>query len=1302
MFRICHKSDNPISVKKEKSIYFILCLGLSIYFSGKICAQNFSNRGTDFWVGHMGHIDGTGSNFKLYISSTVNTSGTVTVPLQGWSASFTITANTFAIITVPSSVGYVGCSDCIEQRGIHIVSNDDIAVYAHIYASARSDATLLLPTNTLAKEYYANSYTASGGHSSEFLVVATEDSTQVQITPKSNTLGGHTANVPFIVTLQQGEAYQVQSNTDLTGSKVLSISSNSNDCKKIAVFGGNTWTSIGCSNAGSGDNTYEEMYPLNTWGKNFVTSPFKSRVGDVFRIMAGINGTVVSINGASVSLSQAQFFDTLLVGPAYITANNPITLAQYARTENCDGHTGDPLMIILSPVEQSINNVLAYNSPYQAITGEYINVVMKTADIGSCLLDGSTIPFNPVPFNPMYSYSQNTVTVGSHTIVADSGFNAIVYGFGEIESYGYLAGANIRNLQQQHFTVNTLNVHPACSGDSVSFTGVASYTPSSWKWDFGDSTTSSLQNPIHVYADTGTYLVSLVTVYPNGCIAHQDSSSNVLHVYGTPHANFNLPIVCFGDSMALADISTTPKGGTINAWHWNFGDGAVSNLQNTGHTYATLNTYSIKLLVTTDKGCADSITRSVTVHHSPTAGFSATPVCFNDTSIFIDASTDSVAAWAWNFGDGSSINADSTPHYLYASAGIHNVLLKVTSIYGCIDSITKPVQVYYNPVAGFTANNVCLRDTVHFNNTSTVNNSSSIVYYSWAFGDASPHSSLQNPNHVYATSGTYSVSLLVKTVDSCSNTITLPVKVFDPPKTQFTFTNSCLFDSVLFTNSSINPSVGTIAKWKWNFGDNVIIDSSDWMPHHLYPLPGDYTVSLITYSSNLLCADTLKDTVTIFPMPRANFGASEVCFNQLSIFHDSSMVSTGNINSWSWNFGDNSSFGTVQNPNHTYLNSGVFPVTLVSTTNNGCKDTITKNETIHPLPTAQFNAPNVCNGTAVTFTDNSSVITNPTNDVIHLWSWSFGDNSTLATTQQSSHLYSNAGTYPVQLVVISDFGCVDTIIKNVVVDPNPVVVFSADDTIGCEPLCISFQNTSFVTNGNVAHSLWNFGDGSATTSSQDAAHCYTNNNVSVPVLFSPDLTVTSDSGCVSVLTKNNYLTVYPDPVAAFGASPLISSIVNPVISIVNLSTGADTSNWNFGDNQLSSVFAPPAHTYADTGSYTITLITSTHYGCIDTTHQTIVIEPDFIFYIPNTFTPNDDGVNDTFTGQGIFIKEFEMSIFDRWGNLIFYSNDINKPWDGKANHGTDIAQQDVYIYVFKVTDFKTQKHNFKGLITLIR
>ncbi len=161
-------------------------------------------------------------------------------------------------------------------------------------------------------------------------------------------------------------------------------------------------------------------------------------------------------------------------------------------------------------------------------------------------------------------------------------------------------------------------------------------------------------------------------------------------------------------------------------------------------------------------------------------------------------------------------------------------------------------------------------------------------------------------------------------------------------------------------------------------------------------------------------------------------------------------------------------------------------------------------------------------------------------------------------------------------------------------------------------------------------------------------------------------------------------------------------ITNPVISISDLSAGANFWNWDFGDGSASAINNPPPHSYADTGIYQITLITYSTNGCADTSYQTVIIEPDFMFYIPNAFTPNDDGINDSFSGKGIFIRNYEMIIFDRWGNLIFFSDNINKPWDGKANHGTEIAQGEVYIYSIKVVDINAKNHTYKGIVTLVK
>lgn len=178
------------------------------------------------------------------------------------------------------------------------------------------------------------------------------------------------------------------------------------------------------------------------------------------------------------------------------------------------------------------------------------------------------------------------------------------------------------------------------------------------------------------------------------------------------------------------------------------------------------------------------------------------------------------------------------------------------------------------------------------------------------------------------------------------------------------------------------------------------------------------------------------------------------------------------------------------------------------------------------------------------------------------------------------------------------------------------------------------------------------------------------------------------------------------PDANFSA-PLSTSIFDPTVQFTDNSSNATSWNWNFGDNILNpttntSTQQNPSHDYSDIGTYCVTLIVSNAAGCTDTTQLCVVIDPEFTFFIPNAFTPNGDGVNDFFTGKGENIHEYEMMIFDRWGNMIYFTDDINKPWDGKANHGNDIAQQDVYVYVVKLKDNKNQKHKYIGTVTLVK
>ncbi|MES2593080.1 MAG: PKD domain-containing protein [Bacteroidota bacterium] len=381
--------------------------------------------------------------------------------------------------------------------------------------------------------------------------------------------------------------------------------------------------------------------------------------------------------------------------------------------------------------------------------------------------------------------------------------------------------------------------------------------------------------------------------------------------------------------------------------------------------------------------------------------------------------------------------------------------------------------------------------------------------------------------------------------------------------------------------------------------------------------------------------------------------------------------------------------------NSISLAVGQYIVTVSDS--NSCK----KNDTIligsNPNPVAAFTVPPVCFGDTTVFTNTSTVSSGNYNSV-----WLFGFNNDSATTANTNYFYPVCNNYNATLTVISDSGCTATLTKPIIVSCMPTAAFTASDTVGCEPLCTTFQNYPLLSAGTNVLWSWTLGDGSPVNTSQNFAHCYTNDSVVAPVSYSVSLTVTSDSGCSATETKNNYITVYPNPIANFTADPSTAVITAPLISFTNLSAGATILNWDFGDSTSSLLYNPPAHTYSDTGVYTISLITSTLYGCIDATNQTITIDPDFTFYIPNVFSPNGDNINDTFIGKGTFIKEYEMRIYDRWGNMIYYTNEIDKPWDGKANDGKEAAQQDVYVYVVQVTDLKNKKHNYKGIVTLIK
>lgn len=597
-------------------------------------------------------------------------------------------------------------------------------------------------------------------------------------------------------------------------------------------------------------------------------------------------------------------------------------------------------------------------------------------------------------------------------------------------------------------------------------------------------------------------------------------------------------------------------------------------------------------------------------------------------------------------------------------------------------SSTDSITVIINPAPTATVTG----DTVICAGDSTTLTASGGDFYLWKLiNDTTPSVTLSP-----ATTSAYKV--VVANTFGCTDSVTVNIIVNPLPVAQFTVPPVCWNSPSVFTQTS----TGNISTSAWDFGDNL--SSTAQNPTHTYVACDSFYVSLIVTTVEG-CKDTVESTAVVNCLPVADFNYDDVCRNSQADFEDLSTVVGDTITQWLWSAGGGITAAT-QDFSHTYTADGTYTITLVVTSaQGGCKDTAQNSIVIHPIPVPQITANNICAGSIVPFT-NTSTIDSPDN--ILSFVWDFADGNPVYNNPSILHSYPNVGSYPVKLTVVSNFGCADSVTKMVTVNPNPVVNFAATDTAGCFPFCIAFQDMSTIlAPATLAQWSWNLGDSSGIVSSQTFDHCYANASHLSPVQYSVTLTVTSDSGCVTTLTKNNYITVYPKPYAAFTVTPQETNFVDPVIAVNNQSEGGSMYEWTWGDEAADSVFAPLPHTYSDTGTYTINLITTNQYGCEDDTLQTVIIKPTFTLYIPNAFSPNDDGVNDVFSVTAMFITEFSMLIYDRWGNRIYETNDITKPWDGKTTNEAEYALQDTYVYVIYARDFKKDKHYYRGIVTLV-
>lgn len=473
--------------------------------------------------------------------------------------------------------------------------------------------------------------------------------------------------------------------------------------------------------------------------------------------------------------------------------------------------------------------------------------------------------------------------------------------------------------------------------------------------------------------------------------------------------------------------------------------------------------------------------------------------------------------------------------------------LKVKSINNCPASDTINVVVSGKaPSSDFSFANICQKNTTAFTDLSTPPTGESIASWNWNFGDSFT-SVLQNPTHVYADTGKYTVTLLVTTVAGCSELRTQTVTIYPRPKINFTVSNQCEDVSTSFTGQ-VTTYGYAVTKWSWNFADPVSGAnnvSSLQSPAHFYVNPGTYAVT-VRVDNSKGCSDTLTKNVIINPAPVTDFSFSLACKDDSVAFKDLTVLPVGTTNASSyWSFGNGTS--TLLNPTHVFPANVKYTVLHVVTASNGCKDTMIKSVDVHASPSARFTNSNSCEKNVTTFTDQSIIsIGNITS-----WQWSF-EATGHSNVKNPQYSFVKAGNAIVKQVVTSDFGCKDSISKTIIVNPRPKASFTATPEYGNPGQSVKFNNT---TTGATTYS-WKFDDGGTSTLTSPT-HVYNTIGTYKPMLIAANTIGCLDTTYGSISILKRYMDVSITEAKAQiqnGGGVLLNDYLSVSLTVLNKST----------------------------------------------------------------------------------------------------------------------------------------------------
>ena len=1242
---------------KKYIITILILLATSLAYSQH---QSVTTQGTEFFtafIQNSSHTAGeSGFELSLMVSAKRACSVTVRNPNSTWTTTFNVAANSTYKCIIPSaqhSQCYLTeATASAVNKGLLITSTDTISLYSSNFASASFDGSIVLPTTALGNEYIVQCYPPVI-NTSEFAITATEDNTIVDITPSVSLSAGttHTANSTFNVSLNRGQSIFMRSTTtgangDLSGTRIVA-----RDCKKIAVNCGDYLTDVP-SNATYADHIYEQAYPITSWGKKFViTNTLQNastgRSKDYVRVTASTDNTAIRKNNSLLTTINAgqtyEFYITSSEKAAYLETSNPCAVYMYLVSESAGGSSlGDPSMVWIAPIEQRINEIVfntfepsvsASNAPEVHI----VNIVAETANTSQVRLDGSTITgWETVTGNTNYSFARKVISHTAHSITSGgNGFIAHVYGIGNVVSYAYSVGSMATNLSERMY-INGIGSTDAsvngsfCAGQEISFTSEIDYDYDNIMWNFGDGTTYTGNSTTHTYQNQGNYTVSMqVNSSGSGCTSFSNS------------VNFNVSIgrnweteqtteANYGETVTVEGVTFVARNDTTITHTYQ----SISGCDSTVNHHVVIRTVVNDLHVEICEGETyneNGFNESTTGHYTNTTQLPSGIDSITNLYLTVRENPNATISGNNALCNGSvALVANGGETYLWSNNVNTNTItitepgtysVTVTNEFGCTATAQRQIAQE-------------IRINVAYDPISCYGTTTEVTVTA-QYGI--PPYSGERTDNVGASTRTYRVS------DSEGCTAETTITFTEPEELTNERTENQAYCNDEFGTVTVNPNGGTApysivwADGSTSFTNPRIIPGI----FYTYTL-SDHNGCSITDSTKI--SQELPITITITHQ-------NVSCFNGIT-----GSISVTNVNNghepyrYNWNNGQ-----TSQTANN--LTAGNYQITV--TDDHNCTATAAITITQPEALTIEGSARNAsCIGVC----DGRIAVTANGGTPSYSYRWNTGYDMP-EITELCANTYNLTVTDANGCTANRSFSIIQPSEMSATATATNVTCYGSNDgkisvTVSGGTAPYSYALNEFMSGSTTNSNLTDLSAGHHTIFIADARNCTTRAEATIgtPERLAAEYEIVKTS-CKEATDGEIHVT-------AQGGHPpyyLTTETIN---------------NQPIADN--------PSITGLRSGTYH--LIITDESGCSYSMKNIRIPEnQNECIHVPNVFTPNDDGINDTWEITHIdMYPDAKIFVFNRWGQKMFEGDGTSEYWNGEYR-GNKVPAG-TYFYVVELGD----------------